>query len=176
MNRHTSISLLFSLIIISASCKKDDNNSDTKGSFIYKANTYALGHADLYWLGDIRGDENGGAYSLEILPPGVTPENVQSGAVTKAWALEMDLYTPNKDKIVEGIYNFDSTKAEKPFFFDGADVDFIDNNIDATDDVTGGTIDIKVSGDIYTMTFNFDLKSGTKLTGNYTGGFDLVTN
>ncbi len=149
MKIYQSIFILSASFMIFNSCKKDSTDSNC-GEFILKGDKYELSNAELYNLGYILSDGNGAAYQLSLFPSGVTTEKLYSGEISKCYMIVMDLYTPNKDKIIEGTYNFDANKKEMPFYFDYAFVNFFENlsHKKTWDDITDGSIRISVNGDI----------------------------
>ncbi|MDI3322650.1 hypothetical protein [Pinibacter soli] len=166
--------LLFGLIAIVASftmgsCKKD--NGTPANSFTYASQSYQTPYA----AGS--GEASAGAEYTDLTFLSVDPSKILTSGKISMGFIEFASYP-----LTAGTYTFKafgSDGFDKKKNFSSADfginMDIKNGTPDDTsgtqlieDDLTGGTITVAKSGDVYTITYNLTYKSGT-ISGQYNG-------
>lgn len=143
------------LAITFNSCSKDDDGGNGEVNKItFNGKSYDITGGRMHYFGQ---DEKATNIDLVLL--------AQNGAY-----LEIEMYVPNGNtKLVAGKYNLNTNSTEFTYS-DSYAVDENDNDYE----ITGGTIEIAVSGDTYTITVNVTLSSGGTAKGTYKGGLAWV--
>lgn len=87
--------------------------------------------------------------------------------------LTMNMYVPvSNDRLVQGTYSFADTYTYDPLTFTSGYVvvgDWIYGNYEDYANISGGTVDVTVSGENYTLRFNLTTEDDRTVTGTYKG-------
>jgi len=173
MKRHY-IAIIGVLIfgILFNSCKKEDK--EPSNSFRYDGTNYSLDKGYLEnW-----GVNTNGSYDFDVY---LGSSNIQYSASNEEFlgigdVLYLDLNTSSANGLVNGTYNYSSDRNAFTFVDGvvGIDVDLSDVENEEFVEVVGGTIEVLVDGNTYTLEFDLTTESNTKITGRYKGTLTLI--
>jgi hypothetical protein len=171
------LALLSVLGILTFSCSKEDTGPSPEKSMKIGDKEYALSKAELDYYGYISGSFSSYLFVVKIYDNKLVYNSLNDTYSGEEAGVNIGLYTSLETDIAEGVYTFDSYATGAPNTFN-AGVVYTDFNPDTENlvlrEVTGGTVTVAKTGEIYTITFNITLDSKETFTCTYKADISIV--
>lgn len=134
-------------------------DGDTSNSFTYDGTTFTLGSGEVEDYGDyLEGYRN---YDFWLY------ENTSTNS---SYVIYFELFSLGESSFGSGTYSYSSTPVQGNFF-EYADLYFPE--METYLEVTGGDVEVAISGNTYTLVFDLMLDDGKSLVGGLTFDFQL---
>lgn len=168
-----TIALFFASTIACENGKDTGDDENPQNYFTLSGETYELAKAFIEpW-----GENDNGSYDFDIY---LVSKEIQHSTSSGEFfgigdVVYIDLNTSSANGLVNGTYNYSSERNAFTFTYGmaGADLNAAEEEGDITE-IVGGTVQIKVEGNITTIDFQLTTESNTTVEGNFTGNLTFI--
>lgn len=164
------ILLLFSLVLVLPSCKDDDDGAG-QNEFVLDGETFSLTRG---FIEDYGSNGNGSFdFDVTFTSSGITTSN---GSLSgEGEIVYIDLNTSSEEGLVAGTYTFSGSRDALTFVDGTIGKNFnVANQSGEIFNVTGGTVDISISGSETTIEFDLTIGNGSTVSGSYKGALQSL--